>query len=298
RHLVTTAVEHPATLETCEALRAEGYEVTVLPVDRHGRVDPTMFGAVLRPDTILASVIHANNEIGTLQPIAELGRLAKTHGVLLHVDAAQSFGKVPIDVEALGVDLLSISGHKIYAPKGVGALYVRKRNPRVSLAAQIHGGGQERGLRSGTLNVPGIVGLGKAAEVAQSALMEEGLRLLALRDRLNRAITENLEGVALNGHPTERVPGNLNLSFARMDGEALVAALGDLAVSSASACHGATRAPSHVLRACGVEDSLALATLRFGLGRFTTEAEIDAAAERVVEAVRRLRAEAPLMMEK
>lgn len=294
RHLVTTAIEHKATLDVSAHLERQGFEVTVLGVDRYGLVDPEAFRAALRPDTILASVIHGNNEIGTLQDVAALGELCRANGTLFHVDAAQTVGKVPVDVNAMRIDLLSISGHKVYGPKGVGALYVRRKHPRVRLAPLIHGGGQERGMRSGTLNVPGIVGLGKACAVAEAELEGEIERLTGLRDSLYLQITEALDEVHLNGHPTCRLPGNLNLSFAFVEGESLMMGMKGIAVSSGSACTSASLEASYVLRALGIGDDLAHTSLRFGLGRFNTQEEIDQTARVVIEQVRRLRAMSPL----
>lgn len=294
KHLVTTVVEHKATLDTCAHLERQGFEVTYLPVDGHGLVDPAALAAALRPDTILLSVIHGNNEIGTLQDVAALGALARTNGTLFHVDAAQTAGKVPLDVNAMQIDLLSISGHKVYGPKGVGALYVRRKNPRVRLAPLIHGGGHERGMRSGTLNVPGIVGLGMACAVARDDMAMEIQRTTDLRDRLHRQITEGLDEVYLNGHPSLRLPGNLNLSFAFVEGESLMMGMRGIAVSSGSACTSASLEPSYVLRALGIGEDLAHTSLRFGIGRFNTEAEIDQTARVVVEQVKRLRDMSPL----
>lgn len=294
RHLVTTNAEHPATLDSMAFLETQGFEVTYLPVDETGRVSPEQVAAALRPDTVLVSLLHGNNEVGTLQPLAEIGALCHEKGVLLHVDAAQATGKVPLDVTAMPLDLVSISAHKLYGPKGVGALYVRRKGPRVRLEPQMHGGGHERGMRSGTLNVPGIVGLGEACAIAQQELPTESVRLRELRDRLYQALTTALPGVTLNGHPTERLPGNLNVSFAAANGQRLMASLKELAVSSGSACTTASLEPSHVLRALGVSPELAHNSLRFGLGRFTTAEEIDRAAAIVIEQVQRLRAEHPL----
>ncbi|HEY9854126.1 MAG TPA: IscS subfamily cysteine desulfurase [Stenomitos sp.] len=294
KHLITTAIEHKATLDTCAHLERHGFEVTYLPVDRFGLVDVEAFKAALRPDTILASVIHGNNEIGTLQDVSALGELCRANGTLFHVDAAQTVGKVPLDVNAMKIDLLSISGHKIYGPKGVGALYVRRKNPRVRLAPLIHGGGHERGMRSGTLNVTGIVGLGKACAIAEAELDAEIKRLTDLRDRLYRQITEALDEVYLNGHPTCRLPGNLNMSFAFVEGESLMMGMKGIAVSSGSACTSASLEPSYVLRALGIGDDLAHTSIRFGIGRFNTEAEIDETARVVIEQVRRLRDMSPL----
>jgi len=257
-------------------------------------VDPAEVRRAVTPRTILISIMHANNEIGVIQPIEEIGRIAKEKGVLFHVDAAQSVGKIPADVEKDGVDLLAVSAHKLYGPKGVGALYVRRKNPRVELAPMIDGGGHERGLRSGTLNVPGIVGLGKACELCEKEMAAEGERLRALRDRLKDAILAGLDNVFVNGSMSQRLPHNLNLSFAGVEGEALLMGINDVAVSSGSACTTATLEPSHVLRALGVPEELAHSSVRFGLGRFNTEEEVDYVAARVVETVKRLRELSPL----
>ncbi|MGH7823492.1 MAG: aminotransferase class V-fold PLP-dependent enzyme, partial [Candidatus Binatia bacterium] len=260
-----------------------------------GRVDPEDVRKAITPRSILVSIMTAKNEVGTIHPVAEIGRIAREKGVLFHTDAAQAAGKVPIDVEAMRIDLVSLTAHKAYGPKGVGALYVRGRNPRVRLAAQMDGGGQERGFRSGTLNVPGVVGLGKACEVAGAVMEEEAVRLGALRERLHAGIVGALDGVALNGHPTERLPGNLNLSFSHVEGESLLLALNDdVALSSGSACTSATLEPSHVLKALGLSPDLAHSSIRFGLGRTNTEAEVDRVVDRVVAEVRRLRRLSPL----
>jgi cysteine desulfurase len=296
KHLITSAVEHKATLDTCAYLETQGYRVTVLGVDAYGRVRPDELDAALTPDTVLVSLIHGNNEVGTLHDLASLGAMCRSKGVLFHVDAAQTLGKVPLDVEAMRIDLLSISGHKLYAPKGVGALYVRRKNPRVRLAPQMHGGGHERGMRSGTLNVPGIVGLGKACEVAMAEMAEEAARVTGLRDRLYQGLHDALPGVALNGHPTERLPGNLNVSFEGVAGENLMSGFTEIAVSSGSACTSASLEPSHVLRAMGVPDALIHGSIRFGLGRGTTEAEIDRTLEVVIDQVRKVREASPLKL--
>jgi cysteine desulfurase len=293
KHIVTLATEHKAVLDTCKRLEKDGCEITFLPVGGDGLVDPEDIRRAITPRTILISVLHANNEIGVVQPVEEIGKIAKKHGVLFHVDAAQSVGKIPVNVERDGIDLLSISAHKIYGPKGVGALYVRRKNPRVQLAAQIDGGGHERGLRSGTLNVPGIVGLGKACEICEKEMAAEGERLLRLRERLWSAIAGGLEGVSINGSMAHRLPNNLNVSFSGVEGEALLMGIHDVAVSSGSACTSASLAPSHVLRAIGVDDDMAHSSIRFGLGRFNTEEEVDYAAARVVETVRKLRELSP-----
>jgi cysteine desulfurase len=293
RHIVTVSTEHKAVLDVCRVLERRGFELTVLTVDRHGRVDPQDVERALREDTTLCSVMLANNEIGTLQPLAEIGAICKARGVLLHSDAAQAAGKLPMDVDELGVDLVSLSAHKLYGPKGVGALYVRRRGARVRLVAQLDGGGQERGMRSGTLNVPGIVGLGAACELCGKEMDEERARVGALRDELQAALLGAVEGVQVNGHPAERLEGNLSISFEGVPGEALLANLRKLAVSSGSACTSATLEPSHVLRAIGLSDTLAHSTLRFGIGRFNTAEELRSAAEQVVALVRHLRAMNP-----
>jgi cysteine desulfurase len=296
-HVVTAATEHPSVLDPVESLRARGARVTVLPVDGDGRVDPDDVGRAIDGRTVLVSIMLANNEVGTIHPAAAIGRICKERGVLFHTDAAQAAGKIPVDVQGLGVDLLSISAHKVYGPKGSGALYVRRRNPRVVLEPILLGGGHERGLRSGTLNVPGIVGLGAAFEIAGAEMPRESERLRGLRDRLHRGLAERIEDVRLNGHPIERLPHNLNLSFAYVEGEALLMALDDVAVSSGSACTSAKKEPSHVLRAMGRSDAEAVTSIRFGLGRFNTREEVDAVIERVEAAVRRLRAISPLYSE-
>jgi cysteine desulfurase len=293
RHLVTTAIEHKAVLDAMAALTREGFEVTVLPVSAEGLVDPEAVRAAIRPDTVLVSVMHANNEVGTIQPVEEIGRITREKGVLFHTDAVQSLGRIPFDVEAAGADLVSLSAHKMYGPKGVGALYVRRR-PRARLVAQIDGGGHERGYRSGTLNVPGIVGFGAAARIAREEMPAEAPRILALRERLRRAILAGIDRVSVNGSLDRRLPGNLNLSFEHVEGEALLIALKDVAVSSGSACTSASLEPSYVLRAMGVSDELAHASIRFGIGRFNTEEEVDHVARLVVEKARRLREMSPV----
>jgi len=295
RHIISQPTEHKAVIDPCNWLAEKhGYHVTWLQVDSRGQVDPEDVAAAITEQTILVSIMHGNNEIGTLQPIAEIGRICKEKSVLFHCDASQTFGKLPLDVNAAGVDLLTLSGHKIYGPKGVGALYVRRRAPRVRLGTIMHGGGHERGIRSGTLNVPAIVGLGKAAELCQQQMAEESERLRALRDRLRDGLLSQLDAVTLNGHPTERTQTNLNLSFAYVEGESLMMSCDDLAVSSGSACTSASLEPSYVLRALGVGDELAHSSIRFSVGRFNTESEIDHAIGRVVAAVRRLREMSPL----
>jgi cysteine desulfurase len=293
-HVITAATEHPAVLDPAEALGRRGTRVTVLPVDRTGRVSPDDVRRAITERTILVSLMMANNEVGTLHPVAAIGAICRERGVLFHTDAAQAVGKIQVDVQALNVDLLSLSAHKVHGPKGVGALYARRKNPRVILEPILHGGGHERGLRSGTLNVPAIVGFGAALEIARAELPAESRRLGALRDRLHRGILGRVEDVRFNGHPEERLPHNLNLSFEYVEGEAMMMALDDVAVSSGSACTSARKEPSHVLRAMGVSDDLAQASIRFSLGRFNTEAEVDHVIGRVAEAVRRLREISPL----
>lgn len=293
QHVLTVQTEHHAVLDPCRRLERDGFQVTFLPVDRNGCVTPEQVAAALTPQTVLVSVMLANNEIGTLQPIAALGRLCKERGVLLHTDATQAIGKIPVDVEALQVDLLSLSAHKMYGPKGIGALYVRRHAPHVRLEPLFDGGGHERGLRSGTLPVPLIVGFGAACVLCNEEMPAEAERLRGLRDRLHQRITAALDEVTLNGHPEERLPNNLNLSFAHVQGEALLMALRGVAVSSGSACTSASVEPSYVLRALGVPDELAHGSLRFGLGRFNTAEEIESAAAEVAQAVRRLRSMSP-----
>ena len=293
-HVITCATEHKAVLDTCEHLAAHGCEVTFLPVDRYGRVDPAAVADAVTDRTVLITVMTANNEIGTLHPVAEIGAVAKDRGVLFHTDATQAVGKVPVDVEAMGADLLSLSAHKFHGPKGIGALYVRRRDPRVRLAIQMHGGGHERGMRSGTLNVPGIVGLGAAAEICRREMGAEAGRLTALRDRLHQGIARALDHVKLNGHPARRLPNTVNLSFGYVEGESLMMKMSSVAVSSGSACTSASLEPSFVLKALGVPDELAHGSVRFSLGRFNTAEEIDEVVRRVVAAVGELRELSPL----
>jgi cysteine desulfurase len=293
KHLVTCRTEHKAVLDSMHALERQGYEVTFLDVERDGRLDPARLAAALRPDTILVSVMHANNESGVVHPVEEIGRITRGAGVLFHCDAVQSVGKIPFDVESSNADLVSLSAHKMYGPKGVGALYVR-RKPRVRLVAQMDGGGHERGFRSGTLNVPGIVGFGKAAELARAERDAEAARVLALRERLREGLLAQLDLVTVNGSLEHRVPGNLNVSFAYVEGEALMMAIKDVAVSSGSACTSASLEPSYVLRAMGVSEDLAHSSIRFGLGRFTTEEEIDYVTRLVAAKVKKLRDMSPL----
>ncbi|MCC6215167.1 MAG: IscS subfamily cysteine desulfurase [Polyangiaceae bacterium] len=294
RHLVTTTIEHKAVLDSCKRLEKQGFEVTYVPAGKDGRVSPDAIRAAVRPDTLLVSVMLANNEVGSVQPIAEIGAVTRERGVLLHVDAVQGVGRVPFDVRAMNVDLASITAHKIYGPKGIGALYVRRSRPRVRLAPQMDGGGHERGYRSGTLNVPGIVGFARACELMMQEGAAEAERLRALRDRLHRRIVQALPEVYLNGHPTERLPGNLNLSFAFVEGEALIMAIKDVAVSSGSACTSASLEPSYVLRSMGLDEELAHSSIRFGLGRQTTEEEVDYVADLVIGKVTKLREMSPL----
>jgi len=292
-HLITVRTEHKATLDTAKRLERQGYEVTYLDTDKYGRISAQQLRDAITDKTILVSVMLANNEIGTVQPIAELGAVTREKGVLFHVDAVQGVGKVPFDVEQMKVDLASLSAHKIYGPKGIGALWVR-RKPRVRIAPIIDGGGHERGMRSGTLNVPGIVGFGKAAELAQQLMPEESKRTYQLRKRLQDYLFKSLDHLELNGHPSERLPGNLNVSFAYVEGEALMMAIKNVAVSSGSACTSASLEPSYVLRACGVSEDLAHTSIRFGIGRFNTQDEVDYVGKYVVEQVRRLREMSPL----
>jgi cysteine desulfurase len=293
-HIITQATEHKAVLDTCKRLEKQGFRVTYLPVQKDGRIDLEDLKRAIDAKTILVSIMHANNEIGVLQPVREIGQLCHERGVLFHTDAVQSVGKVPFNVIEDHIDLASISAHKIYGPKGVGALYVRRKNPRVQLVAQIDGGGHERGMRSGTLNVTGIVGLGKACEIAMRELPEETAKLTHLRDRLKQQILSNLDEVYVNGSMEHRVPGNLNISFAYVEGESLLMGINDIAVSSGSACTSATLEPSYVLKALGTGDDLAHSSIRFGIGRFNTQAEVDYVAKRVVETVKRLRELSPL----
>ncbi len=294
RHLITSQIEHHAVLDTCKRLEKDGYAVTYLPVDRSGLVDPADVERAITKQTTLISIMAANNEVGTLQPVAEIGRIAKRHGVLFHSDAAQYLGKLPMSVEEWHVDLLSASAHKLYGPKGVGALYVRMSKPRVRLISQMDGGGHEKGRRSGTLNVPGCVGFGAACALAEQDLPTEPARLTALRERLKARLWADIDHLHLNGHPTQRLPGNLNVSFEFVEGEALLLSLKGIAVSSGSACTSATLEPSYVLRALGVPDELAYASIRFGIGRGNTEEEVEYVAGQVVENVTRLRAISPL----
>jgi cysteine desulfurase len=294
-HIVTTAIEQRATLDVCKRLERQGFEVTYLPVGRDGLVDVEAVRAALTPKTVLISVMFANNEIGTIQPIAELGKLAKEKGIIFHTDATQAVGKVPVDVEAMGVDLLSATAHMLYGPKGVGALYVRRKNPRVRLAPMVDGGGHERGMRSGTVPVPLAVGFGKAAEIAREEMADESKRLAVLRDRLQEQIVSKVDEAYVNGHPTLRLPHNLNISFAYVEGESVLMGLNrEAALASGSACTSATLEPSYVISALGVDSELAHSSIRFGLHRFTTEEEVDFVASKTVEVIHRLREMSPL----
>jgi cysteine desulfurase len=293
-HIITQVTEHKAVLDTCKRLEKYGYEVTYLPVAKDGRIDLDDLRRAITAKTILITIMYANNEIGVIQPIAEIGKIAKEKGVFFHSDGVQAAGKIPVDVQKDGIDLLALTAHKLYGPKGCGALYVRRRNPRVQLASIIDGGGHERGMRSGTLNVPGIVGFGKAAELCQNEMPEESQRLRGLRDRLKDGIFAALDEVYINGSMIYRLPHNLNISFAFVEGESLLMGINDVAVSSGSACTSATLEPSYVLKALGVGEDLAHTSIRFGLGRFNTQEEVDYVTGRVVEVVTRLRELSPL----
>ena len=294
-HIITSSTEHRAVLDTAKALEAKrGVKVTYLPVDKFGMVNPEDVRNAITDKTILISVMFANNEIGTINPVKAIGKIAKEKGILFHCDATQGVGKVPLDVQDMGIDLMSFSAHKIYGPKGVGALYVRKKNPRVRIAAQMDGGGHERGMRSGTLPVPLIVGFGKACELCEQEMAADAARLSVMRDRLHATITKALEDVYLIGHPTERLPHNLNISFAYVEGESLLMGCKEIALSSGSACTSATLEPSYVLRALGVGAELAHSSIRFGLGRFTLDEEVDYAGKRIIEVVTKLREMSPL----
>ena len=294
-HIITCVTEHKAVLDSCRALeRAGKATITYLPVDKYGMVDPDAVRNAITDKTVLITIMWANNEIGTIHPIAEIGKIAKEKGVIFHCDAVQAVGKVPVDLEKAGVDLASITAHKIYGPKGIGAIYVRSKGPRVRLTPTMDGGGHERGMRSGTLNVPGIVGLGAACELAGKEMPVESERLLQLRTKLQAGIFERLDEVYVNGHPTERLPGNLNVSFAYVEGESLLMGINDIAVSSGSACTSATLEPSYVIRALGTNEELAHSSIRFGLGRFNTEEEVDYVTDRVSKEVKRLRDMSPL----
>ena len=294
KHIITSPIEHKAVVDPCQALEQKGYEITFLDVDEHGRIDLKQLEASIREDTILVSLMAGNNEIGTLNPLTEIGQMTRERGVLFHCDATQGVGKIPIDVEAMNIDLLSMTAHKIYGPKGIGALYVRRKKPRVRITPIMFGGGHERGFRSGTLNVPGIVGFGKAIELAMEEISSEAERQIGLRQHLYKRLTDELDYVFLNGHPTERLPNNLNLSFGYVEGESLMMGISEIAVSSGSACTSASLEPSYVLRSMGVGDDLAHSSVRFGFGRYTTMEEVNYAADKVIGAVKRLREMSPL----
>jgi len=292
-HIVTVQTEHKSVLDTCRRLEKQGFEVTYLPVDEYGIVDLDRFRASLRPSTILVSIMIANNEIGSIQSVDEIGKLCREHAVFFHTDATQAVGKIPVDVQKMHIDLMSFNAHKIYGPKGIGALYVRRSNPKVKIAMQMDGGGHERGMRSGTLNVPGIVGLAKALELSVQSMSEETIRLRILRDRMFDAFTGQLDEVFLNGHPTNRLPNNLNVSFLYAEDNALMMSMKDIAVSTGSACSTADPEPSHVLKALRLPQERLHSAIRFGLGRFTTEEEVEYVIGRVVENVRKLRQLSP-----
>jgi cysteine desulfurase len=291
RHLITQATEHKAVIESCQRLSSEGFEITWLPVDRNGRVSAQQVADAIRPDTLLVSIMYANNETGTIQPMRQIGTVCKQREVFFHTDATQAVGKVPIDVHADGIDLLSLSAHKFYGPKGTGALFVRRKGPRVRLMPLFDGGGHERGYRSGTLNVPGIVGLGAACEIAMREIPAESKRLSTLRDEFESRILSSLDRVQINGDSEHRLPHVSNLSFAAADGSSILRALDDVALSSGSACTSASLQASHVLRAMGIEDELAHNSIRFSLGRFTTQEEVDYVADKVIRAVTACRGE-------
>jgi cysteine desulfurase len=293
-HIVTCATEHKAVLDSCKALEKQGFKVTYLRVQTNGLLDLQRLEESLTDETILVSIMAANNEIGTIQPVEQIGRLTRKKGILFHTDATQAVGKIPINVDKMAIDLLSLTAHKIYGPKGVGALYVRGEKPRVKVMPMLDGGGHERGMRSGTLNVPGIVGLGIACELGQKEMGGEAERLMGLRERLRTGLVQQLEDVYINGDPVRRLPGNLNMSFAYIDGESLMMGLKEIAVSTGSACTSASLEPSHVLKALGLDDSLAHASIRFGVGRFNTAEEIEYTIGRVAEEVHRLRKISPL----
>ena len=293
-HIITQVTEHKAVLDTCKRLEKSGYRVTYLPVKADGLIDIEDLKRAIDDKTILVSIMIANNEIGVIQPVAEIGKLCHEKGILFHTDGVQAVGKIPVDVNAMQIDVLSLSGHKIYGPKGVGALYVRRRNPRVQISEQINGGGHERGMRSGTLNVPGIVGLGKACEIAGEEMQAETERLLKLRNKLQHKLESSLDYIHVNGSMEHRLPGNLNMSFVYVEGESLLMGINDIAVSSGSACTSATLEPSYVLKALGLGDDVAHSSIRFGLGRFNTEAEVDYVADKLIDVVQKLRELSPL----
>jgi len=293
-HIITAATEHKAVLDTCKKLEKHGYRVTYLPVKGGGLIDLDMLRESITDKTILVTIMYANNEIGVIQPVAEIGKICRERGVLFHTDGVQAIGKVPVNVNTDHIDIMSITGHKLYGPKGVGALYVRRKNPRVQITAQMDGGGHERGMRSGTLNVPGIVGLGEACAIAQRELPEEIKRMRYLRDKLRAKLEAGIDEVFINGSMEHRLPQNLNMSFLYVEGESLLMGINDVAVSSGSACTSATLEPSYVLKALGLGDDLAHSSIRFGIGRFNTEEEIDYVADRLIEVVTKLRELSPL----
>jgi len=293
-HIITQVTEHKAVLDTCKWLERQGFRVTYLPVDRTGLIDLAQLEAAITDKTILVTIMLANNEIGTIQPADAIGRICAERGILFHCDATQAVGKVPIDVARQGIHLLSMSGHKLYGPKGVGALYVRSKDPRVKLEPVIHGGGHERGFRSGTLNVPGIVGIGKACELARQEMADESARLAGIRDRFWANLSGRLDEIHRNGHPEHVLPNTINISFAYVEGESIMLNIPEIAVSSGSACTSATLEPSYVLTACGVTDELAHGSLRFSLGRFNTQDQLEYTADRLVETINRLREMSPL----
>ncbi len=293
-HIITQVTEHKAVLDTCKRLEKNGFKVTYLPVQADGLVSVADIEAAITPETILVTIMYANNEIGVVNPIAEIGALCHAKGVLFHTDGVQAVGKIPVNVQTDNIDLLSLSGHKIYGPKGVGALYVRRRNPRVQLNAQIDGGGHERGMRSGTLNVPGIVGLGEACELAGAEMVAETARLTQLRDYLRGRLEAKIDYTAVNGNMDHHLPGNLNMSFVYVEGESLLMGINDIAVSSGSACTSATLEPSYVLKALGLGDDVAHSSIRFGLGRFNTKEEVDYVADKLIDTVLKLRELSPL----
>ncbi|MGP0591121.1 IscS subfamily cysteine desulfurase [Nitrospira sp. T9] len=293
-HIITGSTEHRAVIDTAKYLEKKGIKVTFLPVDKAGMVSPDDVRNAITDQTILISIMMANNEIGTINPVAAIGKVAKEKGVLFHCDATQGVGKIPVNVQEMGIDLMSFTAHKIYGPKGVGALYVRRKAPRVRLEAMMYGGGHERGMRSGTLPVPLIVGFGKACELCEQEMSTESVRMAKMRDRLQEGIMKSMDEVYLNGHPTERLPNNLNISFAYVEGEALLMGVKEIALSSGSACTSATLEPSYVLRALGVGSDLAHSSIRFGLGRFNTDEEVDYTIDRMIKAVTHLREMSPL----
>lgn len=293
KHIITTQIEHKATLDTCKRLEKIGFKIDYLPVDKYGVVDPDEIKKRITSETILVSVMFANNEIGTIEPIEEIGKICSEMNVLFHTDAAQALGKVPIDVQKLNIDLMSVSAHKLYGPKGIGALFIKKKTPKIKIVPIIDGGGHENGLRSGTLNVPGIVGFGKACEIAKLEMKNEAERTKYLRDKLQNGIMNKLEDVYLNGHPTQRLPNNLNLSFYGVESEAILMGMKEVALSTGSACSSASVEKSHVLKAIGLNDDLISSAIRFGIGRFNTEEEIDYVINRIVEVVNHLRSISP-----